>query len=130
MQLSRKKVAGLLSAATCSLLGTTGNAAEHEWDVDTAVLFYDEEDGRISAFEPVISAKKDLGDEEFGPPDDDGRADQRPPGPRSYPVSPGRRTNRYHLFLGHPGKDSNNSILQRNRQGADTNSRSFAAGRT
>jgi hypothetical protein len=65
MQLSKKKVAGLLSAATCSLLGTTGNAAEHEWDVDTAVLFYDEEDGRISAFEPVISAKKDLGDEEF-----------------------------------------------------------------
>lgn len=64
MQLSKKKVAGLLSAATCSLLGAPAQA-ESEWDIDTAVLFYSEADSRIEAFEPVISAKKDLGDDEI-----------------------------------------------------------------
>jgi len=64
MQLRSKKVAGLLSAATCSLLGTPVQAEEGDWDVDTAVLFYSESDGRIEAFEPVISATRDLGDDE------------------------------------------------------------------
>jgi len=63
MQLSKKKIAGLLSAATCTLLGSSAQATEHEWDVDSAVLLYSEQD-RVSAFEPVISASKDLGDDE------------------------------------------------------------------
>lgn len=61
MQLKNRKmksVSGLLSAATCTLLGTTVQA-DSEWDIDTAVLFYDEKD-RVSAFEPVISMKRDL----------------------------------------------------------------------
>jgi len=62
MQLKNKKIAGLLSVATCSLLGTSAHA-ENSWDVDTAVLFYSETD-RVSAFEPVINASKDLGDDE------------------------------------------------------------------
>jgi len=62
MQLSRKKVAGLLSAATCSLLGSAAQADETPWNVDSAVLYYSETD-RVMAIEPVISATKDLGDD-------------------------------------------------------------------
>ena len=65
MQLKRKKIAGLLSVATCSLLCTPVQADKGEWDVDAAVLYYAEDDGRVEAIEPVISAKKDLGDEEI-----------------------------------------------------------------
>lgn len=60
MQLKNMKprISGLLSAATCTLLGTTGVQGD-EWDVDTAVLLYSEKD-RVSAFEPVVSMKKEL----------------------------------------------------------------------
>ena len=64
MQLKRKKIAGLLSVATCSLLCTPLQADEGEWDVDSAILYYAEDNDRVQAIEPVISAKKDLGDEE------------------------------------------------------------------
>ncbi len=64
MQLRKKKIAGLLSAATCTLLCSPVNAADGEWDVDSAILFYAEDNDRIEVVEPVISAKKDLGDEE------------------------------------------------------------------
>ena len=63
MQLTKKKIAGLLSAASCTLLATTGQADTSEWDVDSAILFYSEID-RVSAVEPVISATRDLGDDE------------------------------------------------------------------
>jgi len=64
MQLSKKRIAGLLSAATCTLLCGPATA-EDEWDVDSAILYYGESDGRIQAVEPVISARKDLGDDEI-----------------------------------------------------------------
>ena len=64
MQLSRKKIAGLLSAATCSLLAGQSQAAE-EWEVETSILYYSEADDRIQAIEPVIAARKDLGDDEI-----------------------------------------------------------------
>ena len=64
MQLKQKKIAGLLSAATCSLLCSPAQAQEGEWDVDSAILYYAEDNDRIQAIEPVISARKDLGDEE------------------------------------------------------------------
>lgn len=63
MQLARKKIAGLLSAATCGLLGSVSRADSGEWDIDSAILFYDEPD-RVSVVEPVVSATKDLGDDE------------------------------------------------------------------
>ena len=62
--LGKKKIAGLLSAATCSLLANPVQAEEPNWDIDSAVLYYNEDDDRVSAFEPVISGKRDLGDEE------------------------------------------------------------------
>jgi hypothetical protein len=64
VQLKQKKIAGLLSAATCSLLGTPLHAEVGEWDVDSAILYYAEDNDRVQAVEPVISARKDLGDEE------------------------------------------------------------------
>ena len=54
-----------LGIATCALLqvpAATVNAADSEWDIDTAVLFYSESDNGVSAFEPAIYASKDLGD--------------------------------------------------------------------
>jgi hypothetical protein len=65
VQLGKKKIAGLLSAATCSLLANPVQAEEEpNWDIDSAMLYYSEDDDRVSAFEPVISGKRDLGDEE------------------------------------------------------------------
>lgn len=60
-----------LSVATSALLGgvspIVGHAAnnsESSWEIDAAVLYYGESDGRVQALEPVIVARKDLGDEE------------------------------------------------------------------
>jgi hypothetical protein len=64
VQLTGKKIAGLLSVATCSLLAGQAQA-DDEWDVDSAILYYNEADGRIQAVEPVIAARKDLGDDEI-----------------------------------------------------------------
>jgi hypothetical protein len=64
MQLTKKKVAGLLSAATCTLLGSPAQSADNGWDIDSAILFYTEDNNRIEVVEPVISATKDLGDDE------------------------------------------------------------------
>ena len=59
-----KNIAGLLSAATCSLLGAVSAAeAENEWDIDSAILYYSETD-RVTAIEPAVSATVDLGDDE------------------------------------------------------------------
>ncbi len=71
MQLNNIK--GKLTLATCSLLQVTASAtqaADSEWDIDTAFLYYSESDGRVSAFEPAIYAGKNLGD-------DGGRIDLR-----------------------------------------------------
>ena len=54
-----------VSLATCSLLQVTApvtQAAETEWDIDTALLYYSESDSRVSAIEPAIYAGKNIGD--------------------------------------------------------------------
>jgi hypothetical protein len=61
-----KNIKGKLGLATCSLLQITAPAAQasdSEWDVDTAFLYYSENDGRVSAFEPAIYAGRELGDD-------------------------------------------------------------------
>jgi len=53
--------------ATCVLLqaaAPVAHAAEGDWDIDTAVLYYGEGDGRVQAFEPGISASREMGDDE------------------------------------------------------------------
>ncbi|MGD8421161.1 MAG: DUF3570 domain-containing protein [Gammaproteobacteria bacterium] len=62
---STKSIVGLLSAATCSLLGGVNPAeARDDWNIDSAILFYRETD-RVTAVEPAISATRDLGDDEI-----------------------------------------------------------------
>lgn len=57
-----------LSLASAALL-QMGNAAAADdtnngWDISTAVLFYQENDGRVSAIEPVISGSRELAEGE------------------------------------------------------------------
>lgn len=57
-----------LTMATCALLQTAAPAAQAEtgdWDVDTAMLYYSEADGRVSIFEPVVSASKEIDEDEY-----------------------------------------------------------------
>ena len=72
MQLTNKKMPALraaLAAASCGLLGlSTGvhaqeNTDAKDWQVDTAVLYYKENNGRVQAAEPIVNLKKDYGDE-------------------------------------------------------------------
>jgi hypothetical protein len=61
MQL-KGKLSSALSLASCSLLGIAPAHAEPQWNVDTAVMLYTETN-RVSAFEPIISAKKETDDD-------------------------------------------------------------------
>ena len=49
---------------TCKLLRTPLQAEEGDWDVDRAILYDTEDDDREQAIEPVISARRDLGEME------------------------------------------------------------------
>jgi len=62
-----KKIKGKVSLATCSLLQVTATAtqgADNDWDIDTALLYYSENDGRIQAIEPAIHAGRNLGEDD------------------------------------------------------------------
>ena len=62
-----KKIKTQMAAATCALLQVTTpavNAAENDWDVDTAFLYYGEGDGRVQAAEPAIYAGRAIGDDD------------------------------------------------------------------
>ena len=62
-----KNIKTQMSLATCSLLQAavpSAQAQESEWDVDSAILFYSESDGRVSAVEPAVYAGRELADDE------------------------------------------------------------------
>ena len=62
-----KKIKGQMAMATCALLQVAtpvANAAETDWDVDTAFLYYGEADGRVQAAEPAIYAGRNIGDDD------------------------------------------------------------------
>jgi Protein of unknown function (DUF3570) len=67
VQAKKKNIREKLALATCALLQVTGTAAQaaDEWDVDSAIMLYSEGDGRVSAIEPVIAAKKEIAEDEF-----------------------------------------------------------------
>ena len=56
-----------LALAACSLLGggASAQAADTPWEIDSAVLLYSEADGRVSAIEPVATARKEIREDEF-----------------------------------------------------------------
>lgn len=69
MQLKRKKsVRKMLAVATTSLLSGVAHAdngvTENNWEMDSAVLYYSEAD-RVSVIEPVVSLRKDMGDDNY-----------------------------------------------------------------
>lgn len=57
MQLKKANLMAQLTAASISCLGASG-AVQAEWEVDSAVLLYSEQDSRVSAVEPAVSLKK------------------------------------------------------------------------
>lgn len=60
------KIGGALTAATCGLLGiaaTPAIAAEPEWDVDSALVYYGESDSRVRDISASASATRNFGDE-------------------------------------------------------------------
>lgn len=71
MQLKKKykPVLNTLAVATASLLGSVAHspAAQAEggdWELDASVMYYSERD-RVSLYEPVIRARKDMGNDSF-----------------------------------------------------------------
>ena len=72
MQLKREgegqgSIRQALALAACSLLGggASAQAADTPWEIDSAVLLYSEADGRVSAIEPVATARKEIREDEF-----------------------------------------------------------------
>ncbi|MBK8972870.1 MAG: DUF3570 domain-containing protein [Hahellaceae bacterium] len=64
----KREIGLALTAATLTLLGVNAPLAEAkgkagEWDIDTAVLFYSETDGRVSAVEPVAEFTRNYDDD-------------------------------------------------------------------
>jgi len=71
MQLKKSKsVRKMLAVATTSLLSgvahsaNTNNVADNEWEMHSSILYYSEAD-RVTAIEPVVNLRKDMGDENF-----------------------------------------------------------------
>jgi hypothetical protein len=61
------KTVKTLGAAACALLGapSIAPAADANWEIDTATLYYAEQD-RVSLFEPVLSARRNWDQHSFG----------------------------------------------------------------
>lgn len=61
MQLKKfANISGSLAKATCALLACDAIGTEQTWQFDTALLYYDESDGRVNAIEGVVSATKEV----------------------------------------------------------------------
>lgn len=73
MQLKRERgtLRASLMTASCALLGAQAAHAQDadagdtggDWQSDSAILYYKEADGRVQAIEPVVSLRRDFGDE-------------------------------------------------------------------
>ncbi|HEX5054991.1 MAG TPA: DUF3570 domain-containing protein [Gammaproteobacteria bacterium] len=67
----KKYIRKSLSTATGLLLGGVAAPCAHAfgtdtpWELNAAVLYYGESDGRVQALEPVIMGRKELDDEEY-----------------------------------------------------------------
>jgi len=69
MQLKKSKsVRKMLAVATTTLLSGVAHSAnssgDNNWEVDSSILYYSEAD-RVTVIEPVVSMRKNMGDESF-----------------------------------------------------------------
>lgn len=62
-----KSIREKLALATCALLQTTGQSAQaaDEWEIDSALMIYSENDSRVQAIEPIVSARKEMAEDKF-----------------------------------------------------------------
>lgn len=60
-------IRGKLALATCTLLQATGQSAQaaDDWEIQSALMIYSESDGRVQAIEPIVSGKKEIGQDEI-----------------------------------------------------------------
>lgn len=58
------QISGAIALAAGSLLATDAAAGDGKWQVDSALMYYGEAD-RVTAVEPVISARRELADDEY-----------------------------------------------------------------
>jgi hypothetical protein len=56
-------IRGALAAAGAALLAPVTQAAAQDWKIDSALLYYQEGDGRVRAIEPVVSARRTDGND-------------------------------------------------------------------
>lgn len=65
-KMSSKSIRDSLTLACCTLLHTSTEASElmEDVDIDTAVLYYSESDGRVSLIEPVVKMTSELNEDE------------------------------------------------------------------
>lgn len=63
-----KHIREKLALATCTLLqaaAPAAHAADSDWEIKSALMMYSESDGRVNAIEPVVSGKKEIGEDQF-----------------------------------------------------------------
>ncbi|PSW06619.1 DUF3570 domain-containing protein [Photobacterium lipolyticum] len=111
MQLNKRgKISGALAVASQVLLNPTVQAKEEitaaEWDYDTAIMYYGEDDSRVSALEGMVGATRTNGDDQTlslkltvdsltgasptgAVPQNEAQTFTRPSGNGSYTVAPG-----------------------------------------
>jgi hypothetical protein len=61
MQLDKKNVKHALLAASCALVST--EVKSDDWEFDSALMYYGESDGRVTAVEGILNAKKAFKDD-------------------------------------------------------------------
>ncbi len=60
-----KEIKTALKMAVMSLFSASAYAADNPWQIETSGLLYSESDSRVSAVEPVVSARKEFADEHY-----------------------------------------------------------------
>ena len=56
-----------LALASCALLQTASTSAQaaDEWEIDSALMIYSESDSRVTAIEPIVTARKEVEEDKF-----------------------------------------------------------------
>ena len=66
-QIKTMSVREKLALASCALLQTASTSAQaaDEWEIDSALMIYSESDSRVTAIEPIVTARKEVEEDKF-----------------------------------------------------------------